>query len=117
MQSRMMKIFLLRLISPTVITEAAPITVLPTLFFYNRWQYTPDLIKPSITLINKNCVVTDHYKLGKHYFYFLNANDRLFTENETNTEIVTGTPNTTIFTKDAFHQAIIQKEKYYSIAQ
>jgi hypothetical protein len=90
--------------------KPAALTVLPTLFFYNRWQYTPGLEKPSISLVNKNCVVSDHYKLGKHYLYFLNASDKLFTENETNTEIVTGTPNASIFTKDAFHKAIIQRK-------
>ncbi len=90
--------------------QPAPITVLPTLFFYNRWQYTPDMVKPSLSLINKNCVLANHPKLGDHYFYFLNADDRLFTENETNTEIITGVANTSIFTKDAFHQAIIQKK-------
>jgi hypothetical protein len=93
-------------------TAAAPITILPTLFFYNRWQYTPDLEKPSISLVNKSAVITSHPRLGNFYFYFLNAGDRLFTENETNTEIVTGTPNTSIFTKDAIGNAIIsQKNK------
>ena len=88
----------------------APITVLPTLFFYNRWQYTPEMVKPSIQLANKNYVTVDHEKLGRRYFYFLNADDRLFTENETNTQTVTGTPNESVFTKDAFHQAIIQRK-------
>jgi hypothetical protein len=93
-------------------TAAAPITVLPTLFFYNRWQYTPDLEKPSISLVNKSSVITCHPRLGNFYFYFSNAGDRLFTENETNTEIVTGTPNTSIFTKDAINNAIVnQKNK------
>src|SRR5690606_3116876 len=35
------------------------------------------------------------------------AEDRLFTENETNTEKVTHTPNASVFTKDAFNEAII----------
>jgi len=91
-------------------TSPAPITVLPTLFFYNRWQHTPNSDMPSITLQTKNAVTTNHYRLGTHYFYFLNANDRLFTENETNTEIITGVPNKSIFTKDAFHNAIINKK-------
>ena len=90
--------------------EAAPVTILPTLLFYNRWQYRPDLPKPSIELMNKNYVRTHHYKLGNHYFYFLNADDRFFTENETNTELITGQPNESIFTKDAFHTAIIQRK-------
>jgi hypothetical protein len=33
-------------------TKEAPITVLPTLWFYNRWAYTPDEPKPlSVMLI------------------------------------------------------------------
>ena len=91
-------------------TEAASITVLPTLFFYNRWQYSPEIPRPFISLVNKSYVVANHYRLGNRYMYFLNADDRLFTENETNTEIVTGVPNKTIFTKDAFHKAIIQRK-------
>ena len=84
-------------------SEAANITVLPTLFFYNRWQYSPDMAKPTVSLMNRNAVVASHYRLADHYLYFLNANDRLFTENETNTEIVTGIPNETIFTKQRNH--------------
>ncbi len=91
-------------------TAAAPITVLPTLWFYNRWQHASNSDVPSITLLNKGAVATDHYRLKKHYLYFLNADDRLFTENETNTELITGVPNATIFTKDAFHNAVINKK-------
>ncbi len=91
-------------------TQPASITVLPTLFFYNRWQYSPEIPKPFISLANRNYVIANHYRLGNHYLYFLNADDRLFTDNETNTEIVMGIPNETIFTKDAFHKAIIQRK-------
>ena len=65
--------------------EDANITVLPTLWFYNRWSYTEDFIKPSITYVNRDCVQATHPRLGNYYLYFLDANDRLFTENETNT--------------------------------
>ncbi|MFT4155932.1 MGH1-like glycoside hydrolase domain-containing protein [Parafilimonas sp.] len=91
-------------------TAAAPVTVLPTLFFYNRWQHTPGSDIPSITLLNRNAVITSHYRLKTNYLYFLNADDRWFTDNETNTEIVTGVPNKSVFTKDAFHRAVIQKQ-------
>ncbi len=85
----------------------APITVLPTLWFYNRWVYTPDEIKPSINLINKTSVSTSHGRLGNYFFYFQQPDDLLFTENETNFNKVNGSKNKTIFTKDAFHDAII----------
>jgi hypothetical protein len=90
--------------------ESADITVLPTLWFYNRWQYTPEMPKPSISFQNKNYVKATNQILDDFFFYFLEANDRLFTENETNTELVTGVANETVFTKDAFHSAIIKKK-------
>jgi hypothetical protein len=90
--------------------QAAPVTVLPTLLFYNRWQYSPDLSKPGISFVNKNCVITDHYRMGHYYFYFPDADDALFTENETNTELVLNKPNDSVFTKDAFHEAVINRK-------
>jgi len=86
---------------------AAPITVLPTLWFYNRWIYSPGNVKPAISLLNKTAVKTEHGHLGNYYFYFQPADDRMFTENETNFSKVTGSKNKTVFTKDAFHEAII----------
>ncbi len=87
--------------------KAAPITVLPTLWFYNRWSYTGTDKKPSITYFNKNAVKATHHRLGNYYLYFQQADDCFFTENETNTERVSGKPNKTPFVKDAFHDAII----------
>ena len=86
---------------------AAPITVLPTLWFYNRWVYTPDKEKPVIKLKDKNTVIANHHRLGNYYFYFDTPADRLFTENETNFFKVDGTENKTPFTKDAINNAIV----------
>jgi Glycosyl hydrolase family 63 C-terminal domain len=89
-------------------SKAAPLTVLPTLWFYNRWAFTPDEPKPVITYTNKNSVSAIHPKLGNYYFYFQTPDDRLFTENETNVNKIDGSANKTPFTKDAFHDAIIK---------
>ena len=88
-------------------TKAAPITVLPTLWFYNRWAYTPDQPKPVINFLDKTSVMAQHQRLGNYYFYFQAPDDRLFTENETNFSKVNLTASTTPFTKDAFHDAVI----------
>ncbi|GAB2832350.1 glucosidase family protein [Ferruginibacter profundus] len=88
-------------------TVEAPVTVLPTLWFYNKWVFTPDEKKPSITYGDKNSVNVSHPRLGNYYFYFQTPADRLFTENETNMNKVNGSANETPFTKDAFHDAII----------
>ena len=88
-------------------TKAAPITVLPTLWFYNRWAFTPDEPRPSIKYQDKTSVSVKHKRLGNYYFYFQAATDSLFTENETNLNKVNGTGDAVAFTKDAFHDAII----------
>ncbi len=47
--------------------------------------------------------------MGNYYFYFQPPNDRLFTENETNFNKLNGTGDKSAFTKDAFHDAIINR--------
>ena len=91
-------------------SKPAEITVLPTLWFYNRWRDGTFKEKPSIRSAGKTSVKVEHERLGDYYFYFQPAEKLLFTENETNTQIVTGAPNTSIFTKDAFNHAIIKGE-------
>ncbi len=86
--------------------KAAEITVLPTLWFYNQWKNDPEQ-KPRISQRNKNSVKADHSRLGSYYFYFQTPKDKLFTENETNQEKISGIPNETIFVKDAFHDALV----------
>jgi hypothetical protein len=88
-------------------TKAAEITVLPTLWFYNRWKYGGLRKQPVLSYVDKTTVKAEHERLGNYYFYFQPADKCLFTENETNLETVKGQPNETIFVKDAFHNAII----------
>ncbi len=86
--------------------EDAEITVLPTLWFRNRWMAGDVLQKPALSLIHNNCVKAVHEHTGTYFFYFEKADDTLFTENETNTQLLFGYPNHTPFVKDAFHRAI-----------
>ncbi|MFT4205347.1 MAG: glucosidase [Chitinophagaceae bacterium] len=91
--------------------NTAPITVLPTLWFYNRWCYNKTMPRPSITKIADNLVQVDHYKMDRYYFYYQKQDDELFTENESNlAEIFHDRENLSEFTKDAFHKAIIEKK-------
>lgn len=90
--------------------KAAEITVLPTLWFYNRWQHGDLSKKPSISYINKTTVKAEHKRLGEYYFYFDPPHKSFFTDNETNREKIKGEANGSIFTKDAFNDAIITGE-------
>lgn len=87
--------------------RAADLTLLPTLLFMNKWSTNESEIKPVIEFVNNNTVHTWHHRLGDYYFYFSEADELLFTENETNLTKLNGTANKSIFVKDAFHDAII----------
>ena len=97
--------------------ESATITVLPTLWFYNKWQYADDTDKPSITFLNNESVKASNKYLGDYYLYFRDANEVLFTENETNFEKLFNGTNKTEFLKDAFHEAIINGKNYEKLRQ
>ncbi|MEO8763009.1 MAG: glucosidase [Ginsengibacter sp.] len=97
--------------------ESAPITILPTLWFYNKWQYAGEEDKPSIVFLNSRSVKASHKFLGEYFLYFQEANEVLFTENETNFERLYDRPNTTEFVKDAFHDAIINGKDHEKLRQ
>ncbi len=97
-------------------SQPADITVLPTLWFYNRWNYDLEK-KPTISVRDKTSVKAVHSRLGTYYLYYQPPHDRLFTENETNTEKIAGIPNETPFVKDAFHRAIINGENLGALRQ
>jgi hypothetical protein len=90
--------------------EDASISVLPTLWFYNRWQYGGLQQRPVISLVDHQTVKADHERLGSYYFYFKESTELLFTENETNCEKLFGKPNAYSRVKDAFHDAVIKND-------
>jgi len=90
--------------------ESAGITVLPTLWFYNRSSNENLSEKPVITSISKTSVKATHERLGSYYLYFQPPRISLFTDNVTNRKKVTGETNPTPFVKDAFHNAVINKK-------
>jgi hypothetical protein len=91
-------------------SKEAAITVLPTLWFYNRSSNNRMASPPAISYLNKTSVKASHERMGNYYFYFQPASEILFTNNETNTLKVSGVANESIFVKDAFHDAIIKGE-------
>ncbi len=97
-------------------SRAADITVLPTLWFYNKWELDEDK-KPSITMRDRGSVKATHKRLGSYYLYFQPPDERWFTENETNQEIVSGRPNESVFVKDAFHRAVTKGENLKDLKQ
>ncbi len=95
---------------------AAPIHVLPTLWFRNTWSWGKTREKPSrkpeIRLHAPDTLIAAHERLGDFFFHVDSpdvaaAPALLFTENETNQSEVFGTPNPQPHVKDAFHHHVI----------
>ncbi|MBC2593267.1 glucosidase [Ruficoccus amylovorans] len=95
--------------------DAAPLHLLPTLWFRNTWSWgcshegcTP---KPRIAQSGPRCAEAHHDELES---FILETEeepaDWLFTENESNNEKLFGSSNASPFTKDAFHHLLCAGE-------
>jgi hypothetical protein len=94
--------------------DAAELTLLPTFWFRNTWDWgEPDdpPIKPKLCLASPNCIQADHPPLGTFLLSFDDAAEVLFTENETNTERIFGWRGANPYAKDGFHDYLIHGEK------
>ncbi len=103
-------------------SDAAPLHVLPTLWFRNTWSWGYDAgpmgdvpEKPQLRQIenpsNVSAIQIKHPAAGGYYLYAENADDLLFTNNETNFARSDNSPNGNPHVKDAFHRYLINGEK------
>src|SRR5438093_4212358 len=89
--------------------DAAPLHIMPTLWYRNTWRWGRDNTpRPKIgTSESGDALVAQHRTLGQYMLWCDHGAEFLFTENETNAARLYGTPNPTPFVKDAFHEAIV----------
>jgi hypothetical protein len=87
--------------------EAAPLHVLPTLWFRNTWSWGLDGRKPSMRKTAAGAIAASHHDLGAYTLQGDRTPELLFTENESNAERLWGQPNASPFVKDAFHDYIV----------
>jgi hypothetical protein len=95
--------------------ESAPLHLLPTVWFRNRWSWKPGVPKPSMTRSGDNTIDIDEADLGLYQFIVDRPVPLLFTENESNTKTLwnwdgghpDSQPYSQPFSKDAFHQRVI----------
>ncbi len=102
--------------------ETAPCTVLPQVWFRNTWSWgyadgpmgrvsrKPRLQRLPDPPANTVALQVKHDVLGDYFFYAADADDLLFTENETNFRHLYDAPNTSPWVKDAFHRYIVEGE-------
>ncbi len=92
--------------------DPAPLWILPTLWFRNRWTWDPARPKASSLGISSAALLTaQDESLGQWLLQGPVPQEILFTENETNNRLLFGTPNASPFTKDAFHRFLVNGEK------
>jgi len=96
--------------------EAATLHLLPTLWFRNSWAWGREgeryAAKPCIAAHQQGSVITSHPSLGRHVLTAEPSAGRappmwLFTENETNAVRLFGSENKSAYSKDAFHEFVV----------
>ena len=98
---------------------AATLHLLPQLWFRNLWTWGCERehvsVKPQLSLHGAGPVHAQHESLGNFSLHFAPASDgtvptALFTENDTNHQRLSGSPNASPFVKDAFHRYVVHGE-------
>jgi Glycosyl hydrolase family 63 C-terminal domain len=98
-------------------TEARTLHLLPTLWFRNTWVWngaaeeTTPTLQAIHTSENLNIIEVIHPTLGKRWLYARGNGELLFTENETNYELVFDTPNTSPYVKDGINNYVVNGAK------
>ncbi|KAI0013280.1 Six-hairpin glycosidase [Xylariaceae sp. FL0662B] len=104
--------------------DPAPLHIIPHVWFRNTWAWgrEPEDKKPNISLQGENMAKSKHYKLGDRYVLLspspgvgISGEDvepeLIFTENDTNYDLLYGQQNKVPYVKDAFHRHIVDGEK------
>ncbi len=88
--------------------EAAPLTLLPSIWFRNTWVwgYENYNYKPMLTGIASSMIEVNHKLFGKYKLYCEGADELLFCENETNFKRFIDKPNRSPYAKDGINDYI-----------
>ncbi len=85
--------------------EAAPIHLLPTVWFRNTWSWDGSATRPDLRAADGS-IALDDPAYGRRWLHVETPGTLLFTENETNTRRLYGLEGPA-FAKDAFHEAVV----------
>ncbi len=86
-------------------SEWATIHVLPQLLFRNVWWRGDE--KGRVSAGAPGTIVAEHPDLGSRELWCEGTPTLIFTENESNTSRLCGSPNATPYVKDAFHEYVV----------
>ncbi|CAE6869464.1 hypothetical protein R70211_01096 [Paraburkholderia domus] len=91
--------------------EAAPLRVLPTLWFRNTWSWGEDDRKPLLYEAGPGAICATHHELGQYWLHCEGDPESMFTENESNAQRLWGEPNASPYVKDAFHSYVVSNQR------
>jgi len=95
--------------------EPARLHILPTLWFRNRWSWGDYDDLPDAARIagpaGTSLIELTEFHYGKRWLLLEGAPELLFTENETNSQLLFQSPSRTPYVKDAFHRYVINGER------
>ena len=86
--------------------DAAPLHILPQLWFRNTWSWQEHSVRPRIYHADENEVFAEHAELGTCRLYVDGEPELLFTDNDTNFRTLDGLDVSGYF-KDGFHERVI----------
>ena len=90
--------------------EAAPLHLLPTVWFRNTWSWGLDERRPRLrrdTSVEMAAIKLHHYYYGNRWLYCEKTPELLFTENETNSNRLFNGENPAAFVKDGINDYVI----------
>jgi hypothetical protein len=87
--------------------EDASINVLPTVWFRNTWSWNGGGKHPILFAADENTIELETEEYGKRFLYCENADELIFTENNTNKQKLYGAENETPFVKDGINDYIV----------
>lgn len=88
--------------------DPAPLHVLPTLWFRNTWSWGLDERRPRIRAESDSVLKLNHDYYGDYRLYCEGSPKLLFTENETNMQLLFGGENASPFTKDGINDFVVR---------
>ena len=94
----------------------ANLHLLPSVWFRNTWSWGKDLRRPAARRSPLSggavCAELEHWQYGKRWFLCEGAPELLFTENETNYVKLFNYRDRVPYTKDAFHEFVINGNRH-----
>ena len=88
--------------------EEARLRVLPTIWFRNTWSWENDAESPQMKALDEQTIELEG---GTRFLYCKDANELLFTENETNKQKLYGAENDTDYVKDGINDFIVHNQE------